>query len=218
MAKVSKEPKPKWSEALLRLKFGLQSVNNNSTLLTEWLDVQNDLLDSEKAILEELRLELIDNVAFWNEEELKVYFLGLMIRMANYHHSNVYRGFLDREISTIVEGISLTTKADFMISKGLGDVYSAPYFCFHEYKRKKNNADDPVAQVLVAMLIAQEENKNDKPIYGCYVMGAAWYFMIMQGKKYAQMTVPLTATDENDIQKILLILRKFKVILENQLT
>ena len=216
MAKVSKEPKPKWSEALLQLKFDLQATYSDP-LLDEWLAVENNLTDAEIAQLEELRHDLIQNVAFWNEEELKIFFLGPVLKMANYQNETLFRPFLDREISSVVEGISLTTKADFMLSKGKGDVYSAPYFCFHEYKRKKNNADDPVAQVLVAMLIAQEENKNDKPIYGCYVMGAAWYFMIMQGKNYVQMSVPLMATSATDIQKILLVLQKFKIILKTQL-
>jgi hypothetical protein len=216
MAKASKEPKIKWSEALLQMTFNLNASYTGHPLLEEWLDVENNLLDSEKTILEGLSQELAKNVAFWNEEELKVFFLAFIIKMADYHNQKNYRPFLDREISGIVEGTKLTTKADLMISKGLGDVYSAPYFCFHEFKRKKN-ADDPVAQVLVAMLIAQEQNKNDKPIYGCYVMGSAWYFMVMQGKTYCETTVPFTATDPNQLQKILLILRKFKVILETQL-
>jgi hypothetical protein len=38
----------------------------------------------------------------------------------------------------------------------------------------------------VAMLIAQEMNKNGKPIYGAYMIGKDWYFMVMRGKEYCK--------------------------------
>lgn len=215
MAKAKKE-KIKWSESLICVKFDLKPVFDSHPLLDEWLDVQNNLTQNEINSLEELRDELAQNVSFWNEEELKINFLAFILRMAEYNRSKYYRTYLDRELSATIKGFDLLTKADFMISKGLGDVYEAPYFCFHEFKRKKN-ADDPIAQVLLAMLIAQEKNQNGKPIYGCYIMGASWYFMIMIGDTYVQMTDPLSATNRLDLQKILLILRKFKVILETQL-
>lgn len=215
MAK-GKKGKIKWTESILCVHFNLKSVLSKHPLLEEWLDVSNNLTEAEKAQLEEHRAELEANVSFWNEEELKIKFLAFILRMADYDHSTKYRTYLDRDISAIVQGEPLLTKADFMISKGVGDYYTAPYFCFHEFKRKKN-ADDPIAQVLMAMLISQEKNKNDKPIYGCYIMGANWYFMLIQGDTYAQMTSPLRATNKNELQEILLILRKFKVILETQL-
>ena len=214
MAKI-REKKIKWSESMLCVRFGLNFVLSKHPLLNDWLDVTNTLTQTEKDQLEIHRAELEANVSFWNEEELKIKFLAFILRMANYDSSKTYRTYLDREISGIVQKEPLTTKADYMISKGLGDYYSAPYFCFHEFKRKKN-ADDPVAQVLLAMLIAHEQNQNDKPIYGCYIIGANWYFMIFKNNTYAVST-SFDAMKTADIQAILLILRKFKVILETQL-
>jgi hypothetical protein len=99
-----------------------------------------------------------------------------------------------------------------MVASGIGELIKAPYFCFHEYKRKKRNPDDPVAQVLVAMLLAQEFNKNDKPIYGCHIIGEMWYFMVMQAKEYA-IAKAFDASDLQDLCQIVSILRTFKEIL-----
>jgi hypothetical protein len=35
------------------------------------------------------------------------------------------------------------------------------------------------------MLVGQVLNDNDLPMYGCHVIGVNWYFMVLQGKKYA---------------------------------
>jgi hypothetical protein len=35
------------------------------------------------------------------------------------------------------------------------------------------------------MLVAQYLNENSHPVFGCYVIGRTWYFMVLQGSKYA---------------------------------
>jgi hypothetical protein len=62
------------------------------------------------------------------------------------------------------------------------------------------------------MLIAQVHNQDGKPIYGCYVIGELWHFMVMEGNQYG-MHKGLNATEPDDLQQILLILRKVKTIL-----
>jgi hypothetical protein len=95
------------------------------------------------------------------------------------------------------------------------DIFEKPYFYFHEYKQKKN-ARDPIGQILIAMLFAQQQNKNQKPIYGCVVYGQTWYFLILKDKNYS-ISKGFDATDRMDIQRIYLILKKFKHILYNEL-
>lgn len=34
------------------------------------------------------------------------------------------------------------------------------------------------------MLVAQTLNPHQHPIYGCYVKGAVWYFLVLQDKQY----------------------------------
>ena len=95
------------------------------------------------------------------------------------------------------------------------DLKEAPYFYFHEYKPRKKTKD-PIAQLLLAMLIAQEKNERPRPLYGCAIVGELWYFMILDGKDYS-ISNGYVAANADDLQQILLILRKFKEILHTQL-
>jgi hypothetical protein len=105
--------------------------------------------------------------------------------------------------------------ADYALAKTTFDFKEQPYFYFHEYKPRKQ-AKDPVAQLLLAMLIAQEKNEVQRPLYGCVVIAENWYFMVLDGVDYAVST-PFVSTISDDLQTILLILRKFKDILEKEL-
>jgi hypothetical protein len=214
---MEKMEKTKWTESKINLHFKLKRNLKGLPLLAEWFKVTDNLTDSEKKDLEKRRLTLLKKVNFWNEEELKMKFLSHLLDMAEYEDNDAFFDtYLDREIVATVEGTELKTKADYIIASGFGEEIQSPYFCFHEYKRKKRNADDPVAQVLLGMLIAQEINQNGKPIYGCHIIGEFWFFMIMQEKEYA-IAKALDATDEKDLQQIVLILRKFKTIIMNEL-
>jgi hypothetical protein len=60
-----------------------------------------------------------------------------------------------------------------------------PHFFFHEYKPEKNRDNDPLGQVLIAMVAAQGLNKDENPIYGIYVNGRNWFLLALQDKQYA---------------------------------
>lgn len=64
--------------------------------------------------------------------------------------------------------------------------------------------------MLVAQAIHQKKHKAwDKPIYGCYVSGKMWHFMILDGKQYAISYGHNALTDEVfDIFRILLALKE----------
>jgi hypothetical protein len=130
--------------------------------------------------------------------------------------SKHYESFYDTTISANVEGTFLQTETDFMLASGMGDMPETPYFHFQEYKRSKKSPPEPMAQLLVAFLIAQEKNKNGKPIYGLTIVGRDWHFVVMEGKKYA-VSRTFDATQKEDLLKIIAVLRKFKVILETTL-
>ena len=44
----------------------------------------------------------------------------------------------------------------------------------------------PDAQALAAMLVAQELNSHDKPIYGLYVVGLIWNFIVLKLQIYSE--------------------------------
>jgi hypothetical protein len=66
------------------------------------------------------------------------------------------------------------------------------------------------------MLIAQAMNKNDKPIYGCTVIGKYWEFVLFRGRTYC-VSQSYDCTKRPDLMDIISILRKFKFILETRL-
>ncbi len=165
----------------LEKMFGLRQLRH-IPLLTEWLNFEHALSDYERRYLSDLRDELIDTVDGWNEEELKMHFIGPMFSFVNFttEHFNI---FANRYISGAVGEHDLGGFPDSMIASGRRKP-ELPYFCFQEYKKEKDPDGDPAGQALAAMMLAQELNGGKRPIYGCYVVGRNWFFMVLQGKTY----------------------------------
>ena len=206
----------KWSEPLLIKTFGLQKYYETYPLLDEWLNTESSFNESELALMDNLRIRLMVNVNTWNEEELKMNFIALLLNILVNYQSDKYNTYFEKEISAHVEGHFLKTRTDFMIAKGILNMVENPYLCFHEYKATKKNPEDPITQVLLGMLIAQATNDNDKPIYGVYNIGREWYFMVLEDRKYAVSKL-YDSTQLSDLKEIVSILRKFKIIIEEKL-
>ncbi|MCP4396023.1 MAG: hypothetical protein GY801_01755 [bacterium] len=77
----------------------------------------------------------------------------------------------------------------------------------HEYKPQRHKAPDPWGQVLVAMVAAQKLNQNDKPMYGAYVMGRNWYFVVLHGATHVG-SLAYDATKEDDLRQIFKMLNE----------
>jgi hypothetical protein len=213
MAKAASET-INWTAGLVVKTFGLTRVNEGFPLLEDWFDVINDLTEADRQQLELRRKKLMPKVNAWNEETLKMKFIAFILDMVDYDVAP-YEGLFETEISAVVQTRPLKVITDFTVARVTEDLIEQPYFYFHEYKQRKRSKD-PTAQVMLAMLIAQELNQNGKPIYGCYVIGEIWYFMIMEGTLFS-IHNGLNAANTDDLQLILLILRKFKKILNTQL-
>ena len=113
-----------------------------------------------------------------------------------------------------IKDIETNGEVDFMIASGEFEPKS-PYFCLHEYKKEKNIDNDPLGQLLVAMMTAQSINKNEFPIYGAYVTGRNWFFLTLIGTNYC-ISNEYVAT-RNDINDIYRIMKAMKVIIENMI-
>lgn len=206
----------KWSEAELIDTFGLQKIKHPTPLMQEWLNAQTVFNDTEKNLIQQLCDNALENIEAWAEEDLKMNFIAFVIYLSGLKATQTIRTFYDKTISATVEGIFLKTQTDFMIAKGILDLAKTPYFHFQEYKRDKDPHGDPMAQLVEAFLIAQEINKNGKPLYGCCVVGRFWYFVIMEDKNYC-VSMAHDCTDEKYLQQIIAILRKFAEILLTRL-
>ncbi len=207
-----------WNEGLVMSTFKLKRLRSeNLSLLTDWISAKDDLSDIDLVFLEKLRSKAEIKIDAWNEEELKMKYLSFIVEYADYNDEDEdYNVYFERPISAEVEGHKINVIVDLMIAQGIRDYVQKPYFCFHEYKREKKYNDDPIAQVLLAMLAAQENNKNGKPLYGAYILGRNWNFMVMENKNFA-ISNSYNCTDKEDLYKIISILRKFKTIIKTNL-
>lgn len=213
MAKAASET-INWIEGLIVKTFGLKRVFGPFRLLDEWLIVVNDLTPKDLEELEYRRWQLLKRVSSWNEETLKMKFIAFILDMVRYDSDEI-EGTFDAELKGVVQGTKLSVIADYALSKVTLDLIEQPYFYFHEYKPRKK-AKDPIAQLLLAMLIAQTKNVKQRPLYGCAVIGENWYFIVFEGKEYS-VSNAFVSTNSDDLQLILLILRKFKSILYTEL-
>ncbi len=218
---MAKRAKSRWSEAELIDTFGLDKTHLSAPLLVEWLDASVVLNEMELMTFKRIRIEAIEMIEGWNEEDLKMNFIAFVIDLANLKSNKLFRTYYEKTVEATVEGIFLKTKTDFMIAKGILDLVKTPYFHFQEYKKEKDPNGDPTAQLLEAFLIAQEKNraanrKNGKPLYGVCVVGRLWYFVVMESKSYC-ISKYYDSTEEDDLLQIIAILRKFRMILETRL-
>jgi hypothetical protein len=213
-------PKEKqYKEADLILLFNLKRIVEYQTpLMEEWLAVENPILNvAEQYIFDKKYKEAVNNISGWSEEDLKVKFIAAIIELGHLESGNGIVTFFDKQISATVEGTHLTVKSDFMMAKGLLDVFTTPYFHFQEYKPYKKPSGDSMAQLLEAFMIAQVKNKDKQtPLYGIEIIGERWRFVIMVDKEYC--TSPTyDCLKKNDLLQIIAILRKFMWILETRL-
>lgn len=203
-----------YKEGDLILLFKLNRIVTYYTpLMEEWLSVKDATFDAfEQTLFDRKLLESQTQIAGWSEEDLKMKFITHILELGYLVSENNIVTFFDKTISATVEGTKLTVKSDFMIAKGILDVFTTPYFHFQEYKPNKNPSGDSMAQLLEAFMIAQVKNKNEKPLYGIEVVGRQWTFIIMEGKDYC-ISKSYESTSAEDLLQIIAVLRKFKEIL-----
>ena len=206
-----------------RVNFGLSDLANTfqleinllgkCSILENWLTASYELDNVETQILDELHKDIQIDGNYWNEEELKIEMIGLMFRMAKVKEPNRIKVFYERELSATVEGYELGVKADCIVATPLPyNNPKAPYFFLQEYKKGRGESKDPEAQMLTAMLIAQEKNNDNKPLYGSYLFGSRWTFTTLIGKSYCT-SQELNAIDKKEFLQIIFILRKLKELI-----
>jgi len=71
-------------------------------ILTNWLSVIPNISDSENAHIKQKSIHLQKNVATWNEDELKMFFIGPFIDIANFY-SEHYKSFTQRSLTLKTE-------------------------------------------------------------------------------------------------------------------
>ena len=208
-----------WQEGELIKTFGLKKIKEYATpLMKEWLDTPHPILSVPEQYIFDYALDnALRDIEGWSEEDLKMKFISPMLHLGRMTEDrNNLISYFDKTISATVEGIKMTVKSDFMLAKGVMNIYGEPYFHFQEYKPNKNPQGDSMAQLIEAFLIGQTKNSRPIPLYGVEIVGAIWRFVIMEGKEYC-ISEAFESTKRTNLMQIIAILRKFKHILETRL-
>ena len=203
----------KWTIEEVEEYFHLTLIEQSQPLI-EWQTSAIEVLPHEETQLTNLGERLREHVHDWNEEELKIYFIGGLLNVVNYLHK-AYQAFFERPLSVKIGNERLGGVVDCIIAAGRRSP-KRPYFCLHEYKPERHKTSDPWGQVLAAMIAAQQLNHDDKPVYGAYVTGREWFFVVLHGMTHA-VSLAYDATKDAELRDIFKMLKYIKQLVEYEL-
>ena len=190
--------------------------NRNCEVLKNWLNSVDELTLIESEILEQARQRLEMKWDEWNEEELKMLFISIVFFVVQLDEPKKIGTFFERKFLGKVNNISISLVVDCMLaSPSYSGQPKFPYFFLQEFKRSLGDSHDPEGQMLAAMILAQEINKDGKPMYGCWIQGRFWYFTTLVNDKYC-VSEPYNATNSADLLQIVFVLRKLKDLILNR--
>lgn len=178
--------------------------------LSTWLSAQYILADWEQNLVNKLHKDMQTIGEYWNEEELKIRFVGSIFNIADIDVSDKLRVFYERSLKATIHNYQLNVVCDCLVAASTPfSTPKHPYFFLQEFKKEKGEKNDPEAQMLVAMLIAQHLNNDNKPIYGGYLVGANWRFTTLIGNAYC-VSRRFDASRIDDLTQTIFILRHLK--------
>jgi len=157
-----------------------------------------------------LQQTLIECTSDWNEFELSEWFIGPVLSLIGFNTKN-FKLFAFRDLKAVVKDYELSGRPDVVIARGKSSPI-LPYFCFQEYKRQTDPDGNPITQLLGAMIAAQALNNNSKPIYGIYVIGVAWRFVVLNDNEWCESKI-YNANDEPMLLDIFRMLKALKEII-----
>jgi hypothetical protein len=163
--------------------------------------------------VEDLRRLAFEYIDSWNEDEYKFMFISPLIALVKFISPN-YKVFTQRPMSLKYDNDTKITEGvvEFMLATGLQNP-KRPHFFLHEYKPEKRRDNDPLGQLLIAMITSQTINQDEKPVYGIYVNGRNWFFVILENKTYYTSNPYVVSSD--DIFDLYAILEFFKQKMED---
>jgi hypothetical protein len=202
-----RRPFEQWLFEEVEITFGIDRVENLPALM-EWLAVPD--VQPLSARLEQLRIDLAQNVEMWNEDELKLMFIAMLLGEIRFNNLPHYKVFTQRLFTLQTPEVEAIGRVEWFVATGK-QIPRKPFFFLQEYKPEKNSGNDPLGQLLIAMADAQIMNNNSQqPLYGCYNIGRIWFFVILIDKEYS-VSRAYDATQTDDFTDMVAILKKVKV-------
>ena len=177
-----------WKFEEVELTFGIEQVFEHP-LLTDWLSATHLPGEDDKQTLEKLCDKLLRAINTYNEEELKSFFISPLLSLVPFEGHGL-RPFMDRpfsfEYGQDESGNPLVAsgRVDWLLAKGRQEPREPRVF-LHEYKREVMATGEPIGQLLIAMVGARQQNAEIFPLYGCYVLGRNWFFVVLDNQQYA---------------------------------
>jgi hypothetical protein len=180
--------------------------------LTSWLASTTTFTPEQRSNLLHHREILLAKIVTWSEEDLKMKFIAHVLAAADIDDNEIgYRTFFETTMKGSIDGQTLTARLDMVVAMGIAEP-RRPFFFMQEYKRERGGDNDPLAQVLAAMLVAQTLNEQPQLLYGCYIIGRNWFFLVLDGEEYSVSDAYVATQD--DIFQIVAILRGLKPRIE----
>ena len=207
----------RWKYEEVELTFGTERVKSLPAL-TEWLKADEPADDFETKTLNIYYDQLVRKVDAWNEDELKFFFLSHVITLVDFTKPKVYSSFSQRTIATKRKDVNnkevdLRGRVEFLVATG-EQTPRQPFFFIHEYKPlNKSTPSDPLGQLLIAMVATQTMNEVERPLYGTYIRGGSWQFVVLENNQYA-VSEPYEAIKHLELFKIFSILKRCKSYIE----
>ena len=200
-----------WETQDLEMTFGLKRIHK-MPLLENWLCSLEQFDEYTNQRIENIRADVLENVDYWNEDELRLKSISLILDIADFDSPN-FCLFSNRKLSSSINGTKIGGKVDIMLSRGYQKPLPPYYFFVQQYKLySKRKEHDLIGQLLAQLLVAQQLDPLKSPIYGCYTYNRYWVFAILNGTEYA-VSNSFNASDDG-IYKIISMLRKVKVYIE----
>jgi hypothetical protein len=201
----------------LLVAFNLKQIEEIKAL-SEWIEPNELSLDDiSESFLAKIEPRLKLEIDGWLEEELKMKLISPIFILSELQEPEKIGIFFERPITAEFEQGKISVITDCMISSIFGmTAPKTPYFFMQEFKKSKGDKQDPEGQMLAAMIAAQHLNKNGKVMYGSYVVGAFWYFTVLDGKSYARSKAS-QLTEPKELRQVILRLRKLKQIILTEL-
>ncbi|MEM7535636.1 MAG: hypothetical protein AAF639_25895 [Chloroflexota bacterium] len=199
-----------WTQEEVEEEFSLH-LQYDIPLLEDWLAMDMEISNDEQTSPQKLSQKLRTWIYRWNKEELKISFVAFLLDMVDFN-KDTYRVVMERELSVAyAQDKKLSDKIDFCVATG-SQTLKQPLFFINEYKREQHSSNDPLGQLLAELVAAQFMNEQEQPLYGAYIVGRHWHFVVLTGKVYS-VSLAYNAT-KHEIFDIYRILWNTKKIIE----
>ena len=194
-----------WEYEVVENTFGLKRVFELPAL-ADWLNSSKDAIDETmKHFLDIIQKRLIVNADAWNEDEFKMFFIAPLLSQMPLEIDD-FKPFTQRTISAKFPELDLeiSGKVEFVIARGKQRP-KQPYFFLHEYKQERRRENDPLGQLLISMVAARQNNEKKTPLFGCFVVGRDWFFVVLDEQTYS-VSLACDATKNHELYQIVAML------------